>query len=268
MLTPIIDSHAHYNLDPIYSDWKTFMDESVSAGVIACVIPGVDADSTMRGAKLTAQASYFRYAVGIHPVSAGEDPMPVTSQRLNTLFDEATILAKPSAVGETGLDYYHAPADSTNRALFIQRQQDSFVEHIRLAQDLRLPLIVHVRDTGSSAYDDVLSILKKNIPDIPVILHCVSGSLSYVEASIALGCFVSFAGNVTYPNAQNIRDLIRLVPPDKLLIETDAPYLPPQTNRGKLCHPAYIRETAQYLQTLGVDLDQARANSQLLFGIE
>lgn len=268
MLTPIIDSHAHYNLDPIFTDWKTFMDESLSARVIACLIPGVDAESTLRGATLTAEATYFRYSVGIHPVAAGEDTDPVSIQILTALYEEASVIAKPSAVGETGLDYYHAPADSARRATCIQRQQDSFVAHIQLAQLHRLPLIVHTRDTGTQAYEDVLAILNKNIPDIPIILHCISGSLTYVEASISLGCFISFAGNVTYPNAQAIRELIQLVPPDKLLIETDAPYLPPQANRGKMCRPAYIRETAEYLQNLGVDLNQARANSQQLFGIE
>lgn len=268
MPTAVIDTHSHYNLDPIHTDWQTFMDESISKGITATVIPGVDEESTLRGAALSAQETYFRYAVGIHPVAAGEDAVPVTLERLSTLFAEATAIASPSAIGETGLDYYHAPTDPNNRERCIQQQHSSFLAHLQLAQEYRLPVIVHVRDTGEQAYNDVLFILRKNPPDVPVILHCVSGPLSYIEACLSFGCFISFAGNVTYPNAQALRDLLKIVPPDKLLIETDAPYLPPQSYRGQVCRPAYIRETADFLENLGVDLDQVRANAQILFGIE
>lgn len=268
MSTPIFDSHSHYNLDPLYSDWHTFMNESIKNDVVGAVIPGVDEESTLRGAELSQKDSYFRYAVGIHPVAAGEDPQPVTFDRVKELFQTASTIATPIAIGETGLDYFHAPTDEAKRSECIEKQQQSLYAHIRLARQARLPIIVHVRDTQEDAYKDVVEILTNELMDVPVIMHCISGPLSYVEACVNLGYFISFAGNVTYPNAHHIREYLKVVPSDKLLIETDAPYLPPQSARGQVCRPAYIRETAEYLTSLGVDIENTRANAQTLFGIE
>lgn len=244
------------------------MKESISENVVQAVIPGVDEVSTLRGAELATKEKYFRYTVGIHPVETGERNNPVDVDHLERLYIQAAEIAQPVAIGETGLDYFHAPTDELSKEKYIKKQHVGLQSHIWVAEKYRLPLIIHVRDKDEQAYTDLLSMLRAHTPDVPIILHCISGPLSYVEACVHFGAFISFAGNVTYPTAQKIREYIPIVPADKILIETDAPYLPPQSHRGQVCRPSYIRETADFLESLGVDLAQAFANAQTLFGIE
>lgn len=265
MSIPLIDTHCHYNLDPLYPEWQKFQAESQEQTVVGAVIPGTDVASTLRGARLTRQNAYFRFAVGIHPVTAGEQTESVDDAFLANLYAQAAAIAPPSAIGETGLDYFRLPANPIQRHAHIARQKAALHAHLTLAETHQLPILLHVRDAAESAYQDMLQIIADTKPSIPVVLHCVSGTLSYVKAAVQLGAYISFAGNVTYPSAKTIQEFLPHVPESRILVETDAPYLPPQSHRGEVCHPAYIRETAAYLATKGISEAQLVANARSLF---
>jgi TatD DNase family protein len=166
------------------------------------------------------------------------------------------------AIGETGLDFFHWEDMSAEQITKVKQQQrDALVAHMRIAQTHHLPLILHVRDRNTtfedvspirqheqlSAYSEVISLLHAHWlnPNIPLVLHCFSGSATYARAAQKLGAYFSFAGNITYPTAQPLRDILHTLPPNHVLIETDAPFLPPQRHRGKSCEPAWIAETAE-----------------------
>jgi TatD DNase family protein len=126
-----------------------------------------------------------------------------------------------------------------------------------------------LRDETPEVYEEILAIWRARQIAVPVILHCISGSGDFVaRATQQLDAYISFAGNVTYRSAQNLRDLLPLVPPHRLLIETDAPFLPPAAHRGQLCHPSYITQTAAFLQREHqIDLDQVFQNSLKAFNL-
>lgn len=267
----IIDTHCHYNLDPIFPNWKKFQAESVKQGVVGAVIPGVDETTSKKGAALAAISPYFRFAIGIHPVTAGERHQQIDITILEELYDQVNQVAPPIAVGETGLDFFHLPTAEKSREIHISHQKLAFLAHIELANAHRLPLIIHVRDrkeamdNPNSAYWQTLSLMEQSQPTVPYILHCVSGPFKYIAQAVRMGAYVSYAGNCTYPSAQSIRDSIPLIPGDKILIETDAPYLPPQAHRGDTCRPSFIRETAEYVAGLGIAQTQLIENAQTLF---
>lgn len=144
--------------------------------------------------------------------------------------------------------------------------------HIRLANKFEKVLIIHSRDKGgekdenNQAYLDILKIIKNNYQSKePFILHCVSGPKEYIKEALQLGAYIGVGANITYPNANKLRELIKIVPEDRLLLETDAPYLPPQEFRGQTCEPWMIEKTANYLQKeLEINLEQIYQNNSIL----
>jgi TatD DNase family protein len=211
--------------------------------------------------------------VAIHPIEFNED-----AQSIDTLKQELTTLIELSstkivAIGETGLDYFHVQREvgitEEKKQGIITRQQSSLRMHIQLAQRYQLPLILHVRDQSEQAYWDTLQLLEEEDYKGKCILHCVSGPATYVQKALEMGAYVSVAGNVSYKNAEHIRELVRLVPADRLLIETDAPYLPPQQLRGQVCEPWMISLTAQYLQDeLHISVEKTHQNGDAVFQLQ
>ena len=166
------------------------------------------------------------------------------------------------ALGETGLDYFYQKDN-------LELQQDSFREHIRIGRDLNKPVIVHTRDARA----DTLAILREeNAQDCGGVLHCFTEDLATAEALLDLG-FTSPSGIVTFRNAEQLREVARYVPLDRILVETDSPYLAPVPHRGKENQPAYVRDVAEYMAVLkGVSLEQlaeaTTANFSRLFHLE
>jgi TatD DNase family protein len=151
-------------------------------------------------------------------------------------------------IGETGLDYYY---DHSDRA----RQRDSFVSHIAAARETGLPLIVHTRD----AEDDTAEILSEEMAkgDFSAVIHCFTASAEFGNRALDLGFFISLSGIVTFKNATDLRDFAREIPLDRLLVETDSPFLAPVPHRGRSCEPAFVRDTAAFLAELrGVPYDE------------
>jgi len=172
-------------------------------------------------------------SVGTHPHNADEEP-DVTAEQLLDLAKHERVVA----IGEAGLDYHY---DKSSR----DGQEKSFRTHIRAARECGLPLVIHAR----SADDDMMSILREESREgaFPAVLHCFSSGRALAECGIELGLYISFSGILTFKNSQDIRDIARDMPRNRVLVETDAPYLAPVPNRGKRNEPAYTADTAAVL---------------------
>jgi TatD DNase family protein len=190
-------------------------------------------ESSRAGAAIVSDKLYA--AVGVHPYHP-EQANDAGIARLRALAKEPGVVA----IGEIGLDYFRhntAPREA---------QQAAFLAQIRLAAELALPVVIHNRD----ANDDLLVILAPHRASLPaVVMHCFSGDAEFARRCLDLDCYISFAGNVTYPKAETLRDAARVTPLERVLIETDAPYLAPQARRGKRNEPAYLEHTAAGLAT-------------------
>lgn len=237
----MIDTHAHYNLDPLYPTWETYWEEAQRTGITTSIVVGTDEQSNNRAIELAKYNSHFFAAVGIHPEGAEhKENNTLQCMKVDRLLSSSSRIV---AIGECGLDYYRlSPSQENERHK--EHQKDLFIQQIELAQHHNLPLMIHCRD----AYDDMLTILRKHKPRF--VLHCMSGDLAYLQEALALGGYISFAGNITYPKATVIQELAQHTPLDRILLETDAPYLAPQTHRGEICHPAYIANTYAYTAQL------------------
>ncbi len=228
----LVDSHCH--LDHFTADEDAVVARAVAAGVGAMLTIG---PRLSRSAGIRALADRHREVwctIGIHPHHAAEEGVPTLAALL-----EAADHPRVVGLGEAGLDYFydHAPHDV---------QQDCFRLHIRAAQSAGLPLVIHARD----ADDDIAAILQAETQRggaFPFILHCFSSSRRLAEIGVRLGGHISFSGILTFQKSQEIRDIARDVPADRLLVETDSPYLAPVPLRGKVNEPTHVVHIAAKL---------------------
>jgi TatD DNase family protein len=277
----LIDTHCHYNLDPLYgtagADWQRHWQRAQDAGVTHSVVVGTNHSTSLRAIALAAAQPRFIAAVGFHPhavaeaIAAGEIVDSRTIKNWTLQLQE--VLAKNAstqligAVGEIGLDYFRLAVGNSDHQNEIQLQQELCIQQLLLADRAGLPVILHVRDTGTRAYSDILRLVRTyRQSNVPFILHCVSGSLEYVQEAVALGAYIGIAGNSTYKNAASIREIIQSTPRDRLLLETDAPFLPPVPHRGKTCEPWMIELTSKYLtEECGISLETVYTNTLRVF---
>lgn len=248
----IFDTHAHYDdgrFDGIRDDLIRTLHENGVAGIITCAVDGASAKDCL---SLADKYEFIYAAAGIHPENLES----------KTGIDEICRLAKHKkcvAIGEIGLDYYYT---SDNK----DEQKAVFEEQIILANELNLPVIVHDRE----AHADTLEILKRHKP--MGVLHCFSGSAEMAKEVLKIGMYIGVGGSVTFKNARKLPDIIKELPADRLLLETDCPYLCPEPYRGKLCHSGYIALTAarvaEILETSrDAVLRQTLANAEKIFNI-
>lgn len=228
----LIDSHCH--LDYFQGeDLTAVLARAAAAGVGEMVTIGTRLSRSAEMRALADAHPNVWCTVGIHPHNAGEGEVPTPE----AIVAEANH-PKVIGIGESGLDYFYdkAPRD---------RQQAGFRAHIRAARLSGLPLCIHARD----ADDDIASILREEAADggFDFLLHCFSSGRGLAEAALALGGYISFSGILTFPKSQEIRDIARDVPKERLLVETDAPYLAPVPFRGKRNEPGYVAHTARVL---------------------
>jgi TatD DNase family protein len=223
----LIDTHAHLDyFDP--EDLPHVLSRAQESGVDRIITIGTDLASSRRAVEIATADDSIYAAVGVHPhdvVDFNKD----ARRELAMLAENDRVVA----IGETGLDYYRMLSPR-------EAQIAVFGEHIELATRLKLPLIIHCRD----AYDDLKSILAAKKPE-HAVLHCFSGDPADVEVFLDLGCYISFSGTVTFGNAPNLREAAALVPWDRLLVETDCPYLTPHPHRGRRNEPAYVKLVAE-----------------------
>lgn len=235
----LIDSHCHLDFPDLRDRLPDVLAAAASAGVgrMVTISTHVARYETYRALAEANEAVFF--SVGTHPHNAAVEP-DVPAERLVELSRHPRCVA----IGEAGLDYYY---DKSPRDV----QQRVFRTHIAAARETGLPLVIHARD----ADEDMIAILTDEMARGPfkAILHCFSSGEKLASVGVELGLFVSFSGILTFRNSEEIRRIAGLVPPDRLLVETDAPYLAPVPYRGKTNEPAYVAHTARVLaEVIGV----------------
>ncbi len=256
-MVDLVDTHCHLDLEPLSAQVEAVLARARAAGVRQCVSIGTTLEDSCANVALAQRHPSVFAAVGVHP----HDADGVTDEMLRQI----EVLAAERgvvAIGEVGLDLYrqHATREHQERAL------RGFVA---IAQRRGLPLAIHCRE----AYEPLLQLLKaEGGGQVRGLMHCASGPPSFIEGALGMGFYISFAGNVTFPNAKALRELVRLVPDDRLLVETDAPFLAPQPVRGQTNEPAHVAHTAAYLAALrGVGVEglaaQTSRNARGLFGL-
>ncbi len=251
----LIDSHCH--LDYFTGELDGILARAKDAGVAELVTIGTTLDQSREIRTLAANQPNVWCTVGVHPQSAAKAPVP-SPEAVAKLADHPKVVG----IGESGLDYFYdtAPKDV---------QQHSFRNHIRAARMAGVPICIHAR----AADDDIAAILREEREeggDYDFLLHCFSSGRGLAEAALEMGGYLSFSGILTFPKSIENRDIARDVPADRLLVETDAPYLAPLPFRGKRNEPAYVAKTAAVMADVrGMDpaalADLTTANFRRLF---
>ncbi len=233
------DSHAHLDDRKFADDRDAVIEEILDSGVDFVMNAGSDMDSSMRSIVLAKRYPFIYAAVGVHP----SDVRAMTEGDIDTLRSLAAE-EKVMAIGEIGLDYHYDNIDKEAQKFWFDRQ-------MQLAAELEMPVIIHDRE----AHGDCMEILKKyDLTKTGGVLHCFSGSLEMAQQAIKMGMYISFAGPVTYKNSAKLKEIASVLPVDRMLIETDSPYLPPQPYRGQRNTPAYVGLVAQEIAQLrGMD---------------
>ncbi len=230
----LIDSHAHIQLSQFDRDRDVVLKRAQEAGISAILVIGFDMETSLGAVALAEKHAHIYATVGMHPHDAKELTPDILEK-----FRQLASHPKVIALGEMGLDYYR---NLSPRPL----QKAAFEEQLDLAEAMQMPIIIHNRD----AYMDILPILEARHGRIRGVLHCFTGDVELMHRSLAIGFHIGIGGIVTYPNAKDIQAVAREVPEDRLLIETDCPWLAPQFRRGKRNEPAYVRAVAEKIAEL------------------
>lgn len=258
---PLVDTHCHLNFERYDEDRAAVLARAASVGVSRVILPAVDTDTSEEIVNMIAQIPGLYGAVGIHPNSTSD----FNESMIETL---AALAAQPGivAVGEIGLDYYW---DSSPKPV----QQLAFESQLALAARLELPVIIHNRD----ASEDTLTILERWAQTLPEslrdragVLHSFSAPLAIAERALAAGFYLGFTGPLTYKNADELRHVAARVPLNRLLLETDGPYLTPMPHRSKRNEPSYVpliaeRMAGLHLTTVEAIAEATTANAERLF---
>ncbi|MCH8013802.1 MAG: TatD family hydrolase [Candidatus Dadabacteria bacterium] len=250
----LIDSHAHLvSLENLPEVLQRAQENNINKIVsISSDIPSTEATIS-----LAEEYDYIFATTGVHPHSADQ-----MSEEVLIGIDHFAENDKVVAIGETGLDYFYMNSEK-------EVQIDSFTEHIRLGKKQNLPIIIHVRN----ADQDMIEILtKESAADTPGVIHCFTGDYDTAKKYLDLGYYISFSGIVTYKRSEELREAAKKIPKDKILIETDSPYLAPVPHRGKPNEPSYVKHVAETISDVrGISFDEiaeiTKANAEKLFRI-
>lgn len=250
----IFDTHSHYTDDAFDNDRKEILDSLPEKGVALAMLASVDIDDSKANIELSEKYDWLYASVGIHPENLENTPKYAIEQ-----LERLTKNKKVKAIGEIGLDYHYDGYDS-------ERQIEIFKQQLDLANQLHLPVIVHIRD----AIEDSMKCLKEFKPK--GIVHCFSGSAETAKEVIKLGMYIGFTGVLTFKNAKKAVKALSEVPLDKLLMETDCPYMAPVPYRGKRCDSSmipYIAEVAGQIKGCTTEeiLRQTLENGKQVYNI-
>ena len=254
----LIDTHAHIDVEAFDADRAAVVDRALENGVEAIINMGDTLESSARSVQLTEEFPAVYAGVGIHP----EEAFPMTGADDDRLAAWAA-LPKVVAIGEIGLDYYWEK-DSEKREL----QKRIFIRQLDLARQLHLPVCIHDRD----AHGDTLAILKTEGRGIRGVLHCYSGSMETARELLKLGWYLGIDGPLTFKNAAKLPEIVRALPADRILVETDCPYMTPAPFRGKRNEPAFVKYIAQRAAEIRAESPEefsikTRQNARDLYGI-
>ncbi|RXJ74907.1 metal-dependent hydrolase [Veronia nyctiphanis] len=232
----LVDSHCHLDkldYEQQHGDVADVLEKAKERGIDYFLSVGVTLDSFPKMMDMIRPYENVFASCGVHPLDIEQG---FDFEELKALASDERVVA----IGETGLDYHYQPE-------LAEKQQDIFRQHVRLAVELKKPLIIHTR----MAREDTLRILREeNAKEVGGVLHCFTESLEMAEAAIELGFYISISGIVTFKKAEELKEVVRRLPLERLLVETDSPYLAPVPYRGKQNQPAYTHEVAAYIASL------------------
>ena len=238
----LVDSHCHIDFPDLHEDLDGVLDRAKAAGVGYLLCVSVNLEDLKNIIEISHRYTQVFASAGVHP---NHDPGVLDSPRYVTLREAA---ADPVvvAVGETGLDYYRSKGE-------LKWQLDRFRKHIAVSRELSKPLIIHTRRAN---YDTIAIMREEGASESCGVMHCFSEDWPTAKAALDMGFYVSISGIVTFKNADAVREVARNIPADRLLVETDAPYLAPVPYRGRTNEPAFVADTARFLAELrGVDFE-------------
>lgn len=253
----LVDTHSHINM-PEYEDLEATIAKAKDYGVTKVIIPSVDVNSFEQVIKISNEYEGVYCALGIHPTEA--------QNAKDEDFEKITKLCKNEkvvAIGECGLDYYWDRST-------IDVQKGAFLKQIQIAKALKKPLLIHDREAHKDTFDMLTQNIEKD--EIPVVMHCFSGSLEFAMECIKRGFYIALGGVVTFKNAKKVHEIAQKIPLESLLLETDAPYLTPVPYRGGVNEPAYIKFIAEEIAKLReISVEEVASittqNVKMIFGI-
>jgi len=237
----LVDSHCHLNFEPMGDDMPAVLERAKAAGVDYMLCVSVNLEDYPQVLAIAQAHENIFASVGVHPCYQ-DVKEPTVEELLRLAQDEKVV-----AIGETGLDYFRIEGD-------MAWQQQRFVRHIEAGIEAAKPLIVHTRE----AADDTMRILREHHADrCGAVMHCFAEDWETAKKALDLGFYISFSGIVTFNSAARLKEVAKQVPLDRILVETDAPYLAPVPMRGRPNQPAFVAHTAQYVADLrGISLDE------------
>lgn len=253
----LVDTHAHIDM-PDFKDLNLIISRAKDFSVKKIIIPSVDRTSFEKVIEIANKYEEVYCALGIHPTEAQN----ATEEDFSKIAGLCKNRKKIVGIGECGLDYYW---DKT----FINEQKAVFLKQIEIAKVLKKPLIVHDREAHKDCFDLITENIKE---EIPVIMHCFSGSLEFAQMCVKKGFFIALGGVITFKNAKKVHEIAKVIPLEKLLLETDSPYLTPEPYRGKRNEPAYVKFIAEKIAEIrGISFDEIAEittnNARKVFGI-
>ena len=238
-----IDSHCHLTYEPLNNKIPEILEKCNNFGVMKLLTIGTNIETSIQCSKISKQYQNIYSSIGIHPSESHLDTK--NDIEIKKLYNQNS---KNIAYGETGLDFFHSKEH-------IIRQINLFETHIKYAKEDNATIIVHTRD----AEDETLSIIKNNSKnkDVRFLIHCFTGTLQFAKLLLNLGCYISFSGIITFKNTLDLQDVVKYVPIERMLIETDSPYLSPEPYRGKKNSPEKVVYVAQKISELkNINLDE------------
>ena len=256
----IFDTHCHIYDDKYEEGIDKVVETCLMNGISLMMIPGDNINNSKKAIDIASRFEEVYCAIGIHPEEVDSIDLDEGIKQLKELYLTSN---KIKAIGEIGLDRYWVKDEKT-----INKQKEFFIAQIELANELHLPVIVHDRE----AHGLTLEILKKHTPKYGGVLHCFSGSLEYMNEILEMGFYIGLDGPVTWKNAEAPKLVARNIPLEKLLVETDSPYLTPHPYRGKINYPYYVKyvidEIAKIRENNSREIEEATyENGKRLFGI-
>ena len=258
----LFDSHSHYNDEKFDIDRDEMIKETLNSGVSNFIVSGYNIESSKKAIEIAKDYEELYAIVGISPndvenIKTGEEIKKYVSEIGNLAKDDKVV-----AIGEIGLDYYW---NRENKDI----QKQLFIKQIELANKLELPIVIHTRD----AFVDTIDILKQNSVSKRGVFHCCPLNIELIKEAIKLDFYISLSGVITFKNAKNVDEIINMIPEEKLLIETDSPYLSPEPVRGKRNNSMNVRYVAEKIasvknKTIEEIAEITSENARRIFGIE